>query len=115
MRWVLGLALAYALLFQGVAGAMAGTVHAFRTAASEWCMPSGGATPGSEAPAHLDTCCLLGCAAAQPVPAPGPEGGIALPLPAPSATPLAFPSGAAPTLPAAAPCGFEARGPPGSA
>lgn len=116
MRWVMGLALAYALLFQSFAGAMAGTLHAFRAAqASEWCMPSGAAAPGGEVPAHLDICCVLGCAAAQPVPGTGPQGGIGLPLPARDTSPLAFPIGEAPTLPAAAPCGFEARGPPGSA
>ncbi|WP_127090461.1 hypothetical protein [Aquabacter cavernae] len=69
-RWALRLLIAYALLFQGLAGSLAGTLHAFAAQgfadAGEMCPPSRGETPAPQPTSHDGVCCTLGCAAAQP-------------------------------------------------
>lgn len=117
MRWAIRIVLAYALLFQGFAGAFAGTLHAFSAqaaATTELCTPSGN-QPADAPDTHHRLCCVLGCALAQPAPLSG--GGDAATLDVPDRTAMVIRHGTAATTggPSPAALGFEATGPPGSA
>lgn len=115
-RWALRLVLAYAVLFQGVAGGLAGTLHVLAAqgfaGTTEMCLPSRSEAPAPVSATH-DVCCTLGCASVQPATGPGEAAGIAAPARRSVALRNQIRNSEEPPAPQRR--GFEARGPPRAA
>ncbi|MEW6255845.1 MAG: hypothetical protein AB1592_07805 [Pseudomonadota bacterium] len=119
-RWAIRLLLAYALLIQGFAGPVAGTLHTLAAesldGAQAMCLPSrqgdaGQQTPQPERAPHDLLCCLMGCAASAAVGLEPAAASVATPEPIVSRVTRQL-ADVSP-LPVTKARGCEARGPPG--
>lgn len=129
-RWAIRLALAYALLIQGFAGPVAGTLHTLAAesldGAQAMCLPSRQSDAGlaeaaqgnadQQAPQpkrapHDLLCCLIGCAASHAVGVAPSASSFARPEPVISFVTRQLAD--VPPLPVTKARGCEARGPPG--